>query len=199
MSENDAAKGARDRSGPGGRRPYLLAVVAAIIVFILVAPVRVQGDNMAPALNDGDVVILLKESYYDAQLPEYGDVLCFKRSFAPPSAQGSGGTAGGSGKKSYRFARVAGLPGDELSERDGALYRNGKKLNGIAAAAGVLNDEAGAPMTVRKVGPGEVFVLNDDPGDTLDSRDSAVETTLENARGKAVFRIWPLSGFGTID
>jgi signal peptidase I len=172
----------------------MLAVVAAIIVFILVAPVRVQGNNMAPALNDGDVVIILKKSYYDAQLPEYGDVLCFKRSFAPRGARGSDGTADGSGEKSYRFARVAGLPGDELSERDGVLYRDDRELSGTAAGA-----EANASVTRREVGPGEVFVLNDNPDDALDSRDSEVDTTLDDVRGKAVFRIWPPDRFGTID
>jgi signal peptidase I len=175
----------------------MLAVVAAIIVFILVAPVRVQGDNMAPALNDGDVVIILKKSYYDAQPPEYGDVLCFKRSFAL-RASGSDEAAGGSGEKSYRFARVAGLPGDELSLRDGVLYRDGKKLREIVAVD-AAEGEAGAPRATREVGPGEVFVLNDNPGDTLDSRDSRVAATLDGARGRAVFRIWPPGRFGTID
>jgi signal peptidase I len=170
----------------------MLAIVAAIIVFILVAPVRVQGDNMAPALDDGDVVIIVKESYHDARPPEYGDVLCFKRSFAPQSAQGSGG-------KTYRFARVVGLPGDELSVKDGVLYRNGERPDGIAVAAGAAEEKADAPAVARKVGPGEVFVLNDNPDDALDSRDSAVAALLDDVRGKAAFRIWPPGRLGAIE
>ncbi|MDR1495728.1 MAG: S26 family signal peptidase [Clostridiales Family XIII bacterium] len=169
MTNKHAARGERKRFFAGGRRPYMLAVVAAIIVFMLVAPVRVHGDNMAPLLNDGDVVIIVKENYYDAQPPERGDVLCFKRSFAPESARGQDGQKEQSGEfdeRSYRFARVVGLPGDELWGRE--------------------------------VAPGEVFVKNDNPTDELDSRDERVDTLLEGARGKVAFRVWPFSGFGTV-
>jgi signal peptidase I len=177
----------------GERRPYLLAVAAAIIVFILVAPVRVHGGNMSPTLNDGDVVIVLKHSYSDVRPPEYGDVLCFKRSFAPESARGPGG------ERTYRFARVAGLPGDEIESRDGYIYRSGENSERLAPV--VPDGEAvsgGGFAGTRDVGPEDVFVLNDDPNDTLDSRDGAVDAQLGDARGKAVFRIWPLDGFGPV-
>jgi signal peptidase I len=214
------ASGAR-RALSGVRRPYMLAVVAAIIVFILVAPVRVHGDNMSPLLNDGDVVIILKKNYYDAQPPTYGDVLCFKRSFAPESALA--GADGGFDERSYRFARVVGLPGDEIEIRADGVYRNGGKLGGRGFAAG--GDDAGgsggtdesAPKSgtastdasgntsaqdkvseIHKVDSGEVFVLNDDRQDTLDSRDDRIDTLLSEARGRVVFRVWPMDGFGTV-
>ncbi|MDR1292890.1 MAG: signal peptidase I [Clostridiales Family XIII bacterium] len=201
------ASGAR-RFFAGGRRPYMLAIVAAIIVFILVAPVRVHGDNMSPLLNDGDVVIIAKRDYYDARLPQYGDVLCFKRSFAPEGAQA--GSGGGSDERSYRFARVAGLPGDRMDIRPDGIYRNGEKLNGLAASgdAGEAAPKGEAASTgapaqgddsgIRKVGAGEVFVLNDDPRDALDSRDDRVDTLLSDARGRVVFRVWPFDGFGMV-
>jgi signal peptidase I len=198
----------------------MLAVVAAIIVFILVAPVRVHGDNMSPLLNDGDVVIILKNNYYDAQPPAYGDVLCFKWSFAPESA--SAGVDGGFDERSYRFARVAGLPGDEIETRADGIYRNGGKLSGRGIDAGGNAGESGgtdavAPENgtastdasvdtseqdnvskIRKVDSGEVFVLNDNPRDALDSRDDRIDTLLSEARGRVVFRVWPINGFGTV-
>jgi signal peptidase I len=201
-----------------GRRPYMLAIVAAIIVFILVAPVRVHGDNMSPLLNDGDVVIISKHTYYDAKLPTYGDVLCFKRSFAPESA--SVESDGEIDERSYRFARVVGLPGDEIEIRTHGIYRNGKELSGRERAdsgGSDGNDEAapegGAAAStdtlgntsasnevseIRKVGSDEVFVLNDDVQDSLDSRDDRVDTLLSEARGRVVFRVWPLGGFGAV-
>jgi signal peptidase I len=167
MTDRYAAQNERKRFWSGARRPYALAVVAAIIVFILVAPVRVHGDNMSPLLNDGDVVIILKNSYYDAQPPKLGDVLCFKKSFVPESAREQEGKPDASGERTYRFARVAGLPGDTVGE--------------------------------RKVGPGEVYVLNDNPDDALDSRDERVDASLDEARGRVVFRIWPIGRFGVVD
>jgi signal peptidase I len=190
MTDRSAAGGRRALFG--GRRPYMLAIVAAIIVFILVAPVRVHGDNMSPRLNDGDVVIILKSSYYDAKLPEYGDVLCFRRSFASESAR----AASGFDERSYRFARVAGLPGDEMELRGDGVYRNGKRLSG-SDFAGVKGSDEDAG--VRKVGSGEVFVLNDDSPNAMDSRDDGTDTLLDEARGKVVFRVWPIGGFGTVN
>jgi signal peptidase I len=190
----------------GGKRPYMLAVVAAIIVFILVAPVRVHGDNMSPSLNDGDVVIILKGSYYDASPPEYGDVLCFKRSFAPAAAQEYSGD--GYDERAYRFARVAGLPGDEMESRSGVMYRNGKKLSGPGGADNSTKElspasedprETASFSQTQKVGTGEVYVLNDDSSDAMDSRDGSVDALLDGARGVAIFRVWPLAGFGAVD
>ncbi|MDR1042619.1 MAG: signal peptidase I, partial [Clostridiales Family XIII bacterium] len=184
----------------GGRRPYMLAIVAAIIVFILVAPVRVHGDNMSPLLNDGDVVIISKHTYYDADPPGYGDVLCFKRSFAPEGARAE--ADGAFDERSYRFARVVGLPGDEIETRADGIYRNGERLSerGLAAGGdkvgGSGETDATAPdsgtasadatatddiLGIRKVGPGEVFALNDDSQDSLDSRDDRVDTLLSEA------------------
>jgi signal peptidase I len=175
----------------------MLAVVAAIIMFILVAPVRVHGDNMSPALNDGDVVIILKSSYYDARPPKYGDVLCFKRSFEPEGEWGSGESA----KISYRFARVIGLPGDEIRIGEGSIFRNGDRLN-LPELAVPSNASSHGPQESsaysREVGTGDVFVLNDDTTDAMDSRDDRVDARLDGARGKAVFRVWPLDRFGKV-
>jgi signal peptidase I len=204
----------------GGKRPYMLAIVAAIIVFILVAPVRVHGDNMSPLLNDGDVVIILKSTYYDARLPAYGDVLCFKRSFAPEDART--GDDGGFDERSYRFARVIGLPDDEIEMRADGIYRNDGKLTVPGSATGGNaggTDETGgaAPESetasvdasgdtpapddisgIRKVGAGEMFALNDNQQDMLDSRDDRVDTLLSEARGRVVFRVWPIGRFGIV-
>jgi signal peptidase I len=176
---------ARGEYAPGSKRPYMLAVVAAIIVFILVAPVRVHGDNMAPALKDGDVVIIHKASYYDEKLPAYDDFVCFKRSFAPDAADGS---------REYRIARVVGLPGDVIEIRGGEVYRNGGKVHGVVLSA----DEAEGVSGTREIASGEVFVLNYNETDEVDSRDEQVETLLENIRGEVIFRVWPIGKIGVV-
>jgi signal peptidase I len=162
----------------------LLAIVAAIIMFMLIAPVRVHGDNMSPALNDGDVVIILKSSYHDNNPPKYGDVLCFRESFAPEDMRG--------GDREYRFARVTGLPGDGMETRANGVYRNGD----MVAAPDADGGSAGTGL--RTLESEEVFVLNDNAADALDSRNDGIKATLGDARGKVVFRIWPLDRFGKV-
>jgi signal peptidase I len=175
----------------GNNRPYMLAIVAAIIVFILVAPARVHGDNMSPLLNDGDIIIMHKGSYYDARLPAYGDVLYFKRSFAPESVLAEAGD-----ERMYRIARVYGLPGDKIELRDGKLFRNGGEVGEYAASGGA--GEAAERGGAVEVGPGEVFVMADGAADVVDSRSAGVATKLGDVRGRVLFRVWPLNGFGLV-
>jgi signal peptidase I len=74
----------------------MLAAVAAIIVFILVAPVRVHGDGIAPVLHDGDIVIIAKNTYSAGREPERGEIVAFY----------------GSEPRRTEFARFKGSSGD---------------------------------------------------------------------------------------
>jgi hypothetical protein len=56
----------------------MLAAVAAIIVFLAVAPMSVKDDHLSPALEKGDVVIVIKDSYHENQPPEEGLLVAFK-------------------------------------------------------------------------------------------------------------------------
>jgi hypothetical protein len=98
--------------------------------------------------------------------------------------------------------------------RADGLYRNDVRVG----SAGDAGDESGdadetgdssepvagnatgkAAFTSKLVVAGEVFVLNDNPLDTVDSRDEDVNTLLDMARGRVVFRVWPPGGFGIVD
>jgi signal peptidase I len=157
----------------------MLAVVAAVIMFIVVAPVRVHGDNMSPTLRDGDIVIIAKNIYSDARPPGYGDIVVFKRSFAPDAD---------SSDRRYRIARVAGLPNDEMAAQGGELKRNGE----------TVRSDAG-DFEKQEVAEGGLYVLNDSGSDALDSRDPAVSAELGGIRGKVVFRLFPFDRFGFVE
>jgi signal peptidase I len=158
-------------------------------------------------LEDGDVVIIWKNSYYDTRLPDYYDLLCFKRSFVPKSARTQDEAGEAFDEKSYRFAAAVGLPGDELEIRGDEVYRDGAMANPSVASSeksesastsDVSAADAGRSATTRKVAPGEVFVMNDNPEDKLDSRDERVNVRLDDVRGRVVFRVWPLNRFGIV-
>jgi len=148
------ANGVRKERVPGSKRPYMLAVVAAIIVFILIAPVRVHGDNMAPTLRDGDVVIIVKSTYSASRPPEYGAFVAFRRSFALAETLFKYGKEADpenvkaqQDERRYRVGRVEGLPGDVMQVKDDALLRNGKEVRG---GVGMPPPEAFAEAEVTK-------------------------------------------------
>ena len=44
-------------------RPYMLAVVVALVTTMLVAPEKVEGGSMEPTLSEGQIVVMTKTSY----------------------------------------------------------------------------------------------------------------------------------------
>lgn len=166
-------------------KPYVLAAVAAIIVFMLVAPMVEKGDSMSPTIEEGNVVIIQKKTYSENRgLPEYGDVLAFKTDFYE-----------GKTKNEHRIGRVVGLNGDTIEIIEGAVYKNNKKLKSKSYEKGASKEN----MAPVKVGKNEVFILCDNRDDSVDSRNSQVGSIkLKSVRGKAILVIWPFSNFGVV-
>lgn len=91
--------------------------------------------------------------------------------------------------------RVIGLPGDEIDIRDGIVYRNGVPLDEPYVTSPT---EPGVNEVVPFVVPaGQVFVLGDNRAVSQDSRAFGC-VDLKNVEGIAVFRVFPLSKFGSI-
>ena len=121
-------------------RPVLLGGTM-VLLFMLVSRFRTWSMNEAN----------------DCMLPAYrpGSKLLVDRKPRPPRRkdvviyryQGKG-----------RIARVAALGGDELEVREGILYVNGKRT--------IHRIPPGAPIP-RRVPPGELFLLNDNPDSPL--------------------------------
>lgn len=166
-------------------KPYVLAAVAAIIVFMIVAPITQKGTDMDPTVGKGSVVILHKTTYSENRgMPDYNDVLVFKKDFYEGETKGE-----------HRLGRTIGLPGDTIEITEGEVYRNGKKLKHESYEKGATTGTVAA----TKVGKNEVFLLCDNRVDSVDSRNAEVGTLkLKDVRGKAIFIIWPFGNFGVI-
>lgn len=152
---------------------YALVVVAAIAVLIatLVLPVvQIAGNSMAPTLNEGELVVLVKTDNL-----KLGDLCAFSYS------------------NKVLIKRVIGLPGDIVEiDAEGNVYVNSELLEEpylIEKSLGECDMEF--PYQVPE---NQYFMLGDKRETSIDSRSSIIGCiTDDQLVGKIIFRIWPFS------
>lgn len=158
-------------------------IIAAVAAFLLVTfvfeTVAVDGYSMNPTLNDKDRLIVEKVTYYFRQ-PSPGDIVVIKYPANP---------------KEKFIKRVVAVGGDTVEIKDNTLYVNNipKKENYLLETT--MNDFN--KVTVPK---GTIFVMGDNRNNSRDSRFTDVGfVDLSMVIGRAVFRIYPLNSFGTLN
>ena len=160
-------------------RDLILSVLLAFIVIVfLYQPVQVEGTSMMPRLENHERIFINKFLYRFRPI-ERGEVVVFRYPLDP--------------SKSY-IKRVIGLPGDEVSIRDGHVLVNGTALSEPYVPPSYLDDQSTPAVRVE---PNHYFVLGDHRSSSNDSR---VWGTVdrEYIYGKAVFVYWPLNQIGWV-
>lgn len=186
-------------------REILETVVFALLIFLALHSMfrnfRVEGYSMEPSIHDGEYLIVDHLTYSDNlpvgllqrilgrsstgtrifdrffHPPRRGDIIVF----VPPNNQ----------RKDY-IKRVIGLPGDTVEARQGIVYVNGHPLREPYIRPG--GPPAWGPVTV---GPGQLFVLGDNRGNSTDSR-SFGTVPMKDVIGKAWLAYWPPANWGFI-
>ena len=157
----------------------ILVVVAAfsVLVATLWMPVvRIYGSSMAPTLQDGELIVTIKTSDF-----EPGDVIAFYY-----------------GNKLLIKRYIAG-PGEWVDiDEDGTVSVNGEELD-----EPYLTEKALGETNIKlpyQVPDERYFLMGDNREVSVDSRNTAVGcVATDQVVGKVVFRIWPLSEFGSVE
>lgn len=188
-------------------RGLLLTIVGSIIVLSIIntkvfAMAKVQQSSMENTLYSDEKLIVDKLSYNFVK-PERGDIIIFLKDEEKGNVL----------EESYKYIkevtsfnhladnrtryvkRVIGIEGDEISISSGHVYINGEKIEELYIKGETYNRDIKFPIVV---GENEIFVLGDNREGSQDSRDFGL-INLNQIEGKAIFRLFPLDRFGSLN
>lgn len=176
----------------------VLAVAVAVVVRSFVAQAYwIPSASMEPQLQINDRVVVSRLAYH-LHPPRRGDIVVFKSppGIEPPPPAPSdpvlralhdvGVALGFAQDQTVLIKRVIGLPGEQVSGRDGHVYIDGDRLIEPYLPRGTFTSSFG-PVIVP---PGYVFVMGDNRTNSLDSRvfGPVPESTIV---GRAIWKVWP--------
>jgi signal peptidase I len=192
-ADAEHGKGKKTTTGRTILEYVVLAVVAIAVALLiqafLVKPYRIPSESMENTLLIGDRVLVDRISWRFSD-PERQDIVVFHPPFEGP----------------VLIKRIIGMPGDEISLEDGAVYVNGKKLdesyvrkvNGEAVPSEPFDN--GLPWSLQRpytVPKGNYFVMGDNRIDSGDSREFG-PVPRGQLVGKAFARYWPPGRIGGV-
>jgi signal peptidase I len=174
-----------------------IAVAVAAVLAIkawVVNPYRIPTSSMEPTLhcavpqpgceaNYSDRVLANRFIYHFRE-PERGDIVVFE---TPPAVAQ---TCDGGGDVFVK--RLIGLPGDRISERNGAVFVNGRRLEEPYVSDGNRDSGSGGPWNV---GADEYFFMGDNRASSCDSREWG-SVPRENLIGPVFAVYWPPQRIG---
>ena len=168
---------------------YIAFVFLAVWLIITFVGQRteVSGESMYDTLDHGDNLWVSKISYrlHD---PERFDIVVF------PHVEEDGTSV-------FYIKRIIGMPGEKIRiDDEGNIYINDEILEEDYGYEMIIPGMIGRANHNIVLGEDEYFVMGDNRNDSKDSRFEEVgNIKRDELEGKAVFRIWPLSKFGTIE
>ena len=154
----------------------VVVAAAAVIIAMLVLPVlQITGTSMTETLNDGDIVVALRNSNY-----KQGDVIAFYYN------------------NNILIKRVIARTGQwvDISE-DGTVYVDNIRLN-----EPYISEKSKGDCDIQlpyQVPDGRVFVMGDHRSTSLDSRSTSLGCISEDmVVGRLLVRLWPIPDIGIV-
>lgn len=163
----------------------LLAILFVVLVFtFLWRVVTVDGPSMQPTLHNGDKLVLYSQAY---QNPQQGDIVVITQ----PNS-----------RNEPLIKRIIAKEGQtvDIDFELGTVTVDGTVLQEDYIQEPTYNPTSAPvsfPLTVPK---GCIFVLGDNRNNSTDSRSQEIGLIDERyILGKAVFRLFPINSFGTVN
>ena len=160
-----------------------ILIVCMLAVFLVAAfgqRVSTAGDSMAPALRNGDV-LLINRAVYRIKSPARGDIVAFRQ------------------EKNGHFSvkRIVGLPGETVQISEGKVLIDGQEMTEDIYVSGI--EYAGEAEQPVELGADEYFVIGDNHTASDDSRLPGIgAVNRDEIYGEAWFIVSPGENFGFI-
>lgn len=148
------------------------AVYATLIITFVGQVARVDGQSMAPTLDNADRLIVNKLAYRLGE-PKVGDIVMLLYPHDPD--------------KTF-VKRVIAAEGDQVRISNGKVYRNGHLMDDSFVLPRYRSHEDFGPTVIRA---GYYFVMGDHRNNSSDSRDWG-EVPKKYILGRVQVRWWPL-------
>ena len=176
---------------------WTLSIVVAVVVVLAVKvevanPYRVPSASMEPTLHcarpaDGCLAahsdrVVANRFIYHFRDPRRGEIVVFDAPARTIQACAEGGTF---------VKRIIGLPGEAVSERDGVVYIDGRRLDEPYVA-----HRDHRTQQWSRIPQGQYFVMGDNRTRSCDSRDWGT-VPRENFIGPVFLTYWPLGRLGS--
>jgi len=165
----------------GWIKDILIAALIAVLIMTFIKPTIVKESSMEPTLYANNYIFLYKQAYLFSE-PKRGDIVVFHTDLTTSD-----------GHEKLLIKRIVGLPGDVITIEEGKVYINGARLE-----EPYINGEVTAGFVdALKIPEGDVFVMGDNRGVSIDSRDSRIGCVeIKQIVGKAFFRLYPFNVIG---
>ena len=174
---------------------WLDAVAISIIVIILLFTfvfriVGIKGESMENTLYSGDRVIISNLFY----TPQVGDVIVISRNYLNESGDTDE-------SDTPIIKRVIATEGQEVSidPKTGIVSVDGVELTENYIKPGAITTWGDGSSEARTVvvEKGHIFVMGDNRGNSLDSRDSSIgQVDVRYVLGHALMRVYPVDSIG---
>lgn len=177
----DQSEAAKKPVGKSAMREWLETVIIALVVALLIRAFVVQvylveGESMEPTLHTSER-LLVNKFVYRFRSPAPGEIVVLQDPGQP---------------RRELIKRVVAVAGETVEVKKGVVYINGKALQEPYKNTTHTQYADVPPVTVL---PGNIFVMGDNRGRSLDSR-MIGPIPLSRVEGKAFFMFWPLNRLG---
>ncbi|MGL4484217.1 MAG: signal peptidase I [Anaerovoracaceae bacterium] len=163
-------------------RPYIYAVVAALLLTMFFFPEVCEDNSMENNIPKAAITVSTKADYSAKRgEPKLGQVIVLEKPISQKIA------------KDNIFARVVGLPGDTIEIKAEKLYRNGEEYITKGTTDTITQEQK------FKIDENSVFLLCDNRDVVLDSRNHKLGAVdMKEIRGNVKLILWPFSSFGLV-